>query len=217
MTGGAIKPKPVESVPIPPKMRLLDRDRRGYPVPWIVQRDLDRRPFFVMNDVERTGACGRRKVCGICGQKLERDVWLIGGPGAAFHADGAYLDPPMHRLCATYALRVCPYIGSRYSKRVDTALASQGRWDPRMRTVVEDGMLPEQPPFFVLARTKAAAMIVDERGSPRFHPRRPWLAVEFWKLGVEISDAEARELLTASDRWPWVPGDLPFWPEAVAA
>ena len=208
-----LKAKPVEIVPIPPKMRLLPRDRRGYPVPWIVQRDLDRRPFFVMNDVENVVACGRRKLCGICGKKLERDVWLVGGPGAALHEHGAFLDPPMHKDCATYALRVCPYIATRYTKRVDAALVSRGRWHPRQRVIVEDGMIPEQPPFFVLARSAAVSMAVDERGAPRFHPRRPWLRVEFWKGGVEIGDAAARDLLTASERWPWVPGDLPFWPE----
>jgi hypothetical protein len=118
----------------------------------------------------------------------------------------------MHRDCARYALRVCPYIATRYTKRIDTALASQGRWHPAMRAVVEDGMLPEQPPFFVLSRTASASMVIDDRGAPRFHPRRPWLAVEFWKQGQEIGDAEARALLTGSERWPWVPGDLPFWP-----
>ena len=216
MTAVALKPKPVETVPIPPKMRLLARDRRGYPVPWIVQRDLDGRPFFVMNDVANVLACGRRKLCGICGKKLERDCWFVGGPGAALHEHGAFLDPPMHRACATYALQVCPYIASRYTGRVDAALVSRGRWDARQRVIVEDGMIPEQPPFFVLAKTATSRMNVDDRGAPRFHPRRPWLAVEFWRRGVEISDAEARDLLTASDRWPWVPDDLPFWPQAAS-
>jgi len=211
----ARKVKPVDAVPIPPKMRMLDRDRRGYPVPWIVQRDLDRRPFFVMNDHQKVAACARRKVCGICGWKLERDVWLVGGPGAAFHEHGAYLDPPMHKACALYALQVCPYIATRYTKRVDTALASQGRWHPAMKVLTEDGMLPEQPPFFVLAKTAHAPMRtrIDLGEAPRFHPKRPWLAVEFWRQGQQIGDAEARALITASEKWPWVPGDLPFWPE----
>ena len=109
-----------------------------------------------MNDAAKVLACGHRKVCGICGQKLERDVWLIGGPGAAFHEHGAFLDPPMHRGCAIYALMVCPYLGARYTGRVDAMLVKQGRWDPRQRAIEEGWhMIPEQPPFFVLARTKA--------------------------------------------------------------
>lgn len=198
-------------------MRLLDRDRRGYPVPWIVQRDLDRRPFFVMNDTEKTLACGRRKVCGICGRKLERDVWLIGGPGAAFHEDGAYIDPPMHHQCATYALRVCPYIGARYTGRIDQALVKHGRWPRGMRVMTEESMLPEQPPFFVLARTSACTLRwrVEVNEAPRFHPRRPWLAVELWRYGQPITEPEARALLAASP-WPWTPADLAWWPATGA-
>jgi hypothetical protein len=200
------------AVEVPGRMRLLGKDRRGYPVPWIVQRDLTGRPFFVMNDVAKVVACGRQKLCGICGQKLERDSWLIGGPGAAFHEHGAFLDPPMHKACATYALRVCPYIAARYTGRVDEALVSHGKWDPRQRTIKEDGMLPEQPPFFVLARAATVRAVVELPEPPRFHPRRPWLAVEFWRHGVEISDSDARELLTVSERWPWTPSDLVHWP-----
>jgi hypothetical protein len=205
-----------DTVPVPPKMLRLDRDRRGYPVPWIVQRDLDRRPFFVMNDVARVLACGNRKVCGICGQKLERDVWLIGGPGAAFHEHGAFLDPPMHHACATYALLVCPYLGTRYTGRVDQALAKQGRWPANMRALIEEGMIPEQPPFFVLARTRKARMVTED-SAPRFHPERPWLAVEFWVWGRRVEEAEARALLAKNPRWPWTPADLPYWQAPAAS
>jgi hypothetical protein len=198
-------------------MRLLDRDRRGYPVPWIVQRDLTGRPFFVMNDVAKVLATGRQKLCGVCGRKLERDVWMIGGPVAAFHEHGAFLDPPMHKACGTYALRVCPYIAAPYSGRVDEALVSQGKFDPRMKAVRDDGMIPEQPPFFAFVRTLGARMEIDEQAAPRFHPRRPWLAVEFWKDGVEIGEPEARERLRASDRWFWNADDLPFWPAKETA
>jgi hypothetical protein len=207
--------KPQHSIEPPPKMRLLDRDRRGYPVPWIVRRDLTKRPFFVVNDQEKVLACGHRKVCGICGRKLERDVWLIGGPGAAFHEHGAYLDPPMHHDCAAYALRVCPYLGTRYSGRVDAALVKHGKWPAAMRVVSDETMIPEQPPFFVLARTSSARMIVDKEVSPtpRFHPKRPWLAVEFWRHGERLDGPTARELMTNSERWPWTPAELPHWQE----
>lgn len=208
--------KPLEAVEVPPKMRLLERDRRGYPVPWIVQRDLTGRPFFVMNDLIKTAQCGRNGLCGICGRKLERDVWLIGGPGAAFHLNGAYLDPPMHRQCATYAVRVCPYIGTRYTGRIDAALIKHGKWHPAQRIITEDLMLPEQPPFFVLAKTTKAQFRIDD-GSPHFHPRRPWLAVEFWRHGAQLTDAEARRLIAESEKWPWTADDLSFWPVAEAA
>jgi hypothetical protein len=204
--------KPVEAVPIPPKMRLLPKDRRGYPVPVIVQRDLTGRPFFVINDTEVVNKTARQKLCGICGQKLERDIWLVGGPGGAFHEHGMFIDGPMHKACATYALRVCPYIAGRYSKRIDDTLAKHGKWPAHMRMLAEESMIPEQPPFFVLARTRRVAFEVREQGTHRFIPERPWLAVEFWRRGVEISEPEARELLAASERWMWTPADLMHWP-----
>lgn len=212
----APKAKAVATVPIPPKMRLLGKDRRGYPVPFIVQRDLTNRAFFTVNDMVRVLACGRRGLCGICGTKLERDVWLIGGPGAAFHEHGAYLDPPMHHACATYALMVCPYLGSRYSGRIDQALLKHGKWPP-MKVFSEDLMMPEQPPFFVLARTRLSRMVQDpEEGNVRFHPQRPWLAVELWIHGRQVSEAEATAALAAAEGWPWTPADLMHW-QAPAA
>jgi hypothetical protein len=195
-------------------MRLLPRDWRGYPVPWIVQRDLTGRPFFVINDVERVAAGARRKLCGICGTKLEREAWLVGGPGGAFHEHGAFIDGPMHKACATYALRVCPYIAGRYTKRIDAALAKHGRWPAHMRWLEEASMIPEQPPFFALARTRRVSFNRDE-GKFRFIPERPWLAVEFWRQGVQITEADARALLAASDRWPWTAEDLTHWPQGA--
>jgi hypothetical protein len=208
-----VKLKPVETVEVPIKMRMLARDRRGYPIPFIVTRDLTKRPFFTINDVGRVIICGRRKVCGICGQKLERDTWLIGGPGAAFHEHGAYLDPPMHKACATYALQVCPYLGARYTGRIDAALAKTGVWEPDRRILAEEHMIPEQPPFFVLARTAAAPLELRDNQTPYFHPVRPWLTVELWHDGLQIDDATARERLAANDKWPWTPKELPFWPQ----
>jgi hypothetical protein len=172
----------------------------------------------VINDTERVSACGRRKVCGICGQKLERDAWLIGGPAAAFHEHGAYLDPPMHHDCATYALRVCPYIATRYAGRIDMALAKHGKWDARMRLVIasDESDLPQQPPFFVLAKP---LKVIAEKSAPkgsvlRFHPLRPWQAVEFWHHGQQITEPEARALLASSNRAEWRAEELPHWPKA---
>jgi hypothetical protein len=203
--------KPVQAVPIPPKMRRLPLDPRGYPVPYIVQRDLDHRPFFVINDAVKSHGCATRGLCSICGGKLERDIWLIGGPGAAFHEHGAYLDPPMHYTCATYALRVCPYLGTRYTGRIDAALAKHGRWPPALAFVADESSIPEQPPFFVLSRTAGVRADVSDHATLRIHPRRPWIKVEFWRWGGRIGEPEARERLAAAEAWPWRPEELPFW------
>jgi hypothetical protein len=209
--------KPVETVEVPPKMRLLPRDRRGYPIPFIVQRDLTGRAFFVINDSEVVSKAARQKLCGVCGQKLERDIWLVGGPGGAFHEAGAFIDGPMHKACATYALRVCPYIAGRYSKRVDEALAKHGKWPARMKMIADESMIPEQPPFFVLARTRRVSFERKPGGTHRFHAERPWTEVEFWHAGQRISDDDARARLAASDKWEWTPKELVYWPVVKSA
>lgn len=207
--------KILDAVSIPHRMALLPRDRRGYPIPWIVQRDLTGRAFFTMNDAERVVVSGKRKVCGICGQKLGRDIWLVGGPGSALHKHGAYLDPPMHKACAVYALKVCPYLASRYTGRIDQALLKHGKWPPHMRVIVEEAMLPQQPPFMVLARTDKVSFTSTEPGGVRFIPKRPWLDVEFWVLGQRITEPDARERLITSN-WSFNPDELAYWPEPIA-
>lgn len=61
---------PNPSVEIPRALRKRPRDRRGYPIPWIVLIDANKRPHFTINNGARTIAAGRKKLCGLCGEKL---------------------------------------------------------------------------------------------------------------------------------------------------
>lgn len=202
--------KPSE-VPIPPKMRLRPLDKRGYPIPWIVSKDLDGVPYFTVNDTERGFMAIDRGICGICGNKLERDRWLVGGPGAAFHEHGAFLDPPMHHQCATYALTVCPFLATRYTKRIDDALAMNGRWPPGMKIVQEDNMVPQQPSFFALVKTASIQRHQEQPGIYYVIPKRPFLAVELWKDGKQITAEEAARLHDEDQDKTFLLEDLMWW------
>src|SRR5215467_3254160 len=107
-------------VPIPDRMRHLDRDHRGYPIFAMALRDRDGRAHFTVNDhtvIERLLATD---CCSLCGTKLFRGRWFVGGPSAALHPRGAYVDPPMHDECVHYALRVCPYLSApNYAKLIE--------------------------------------------------------------------------------------------------
>jgi hypothetical protein len=99
-------------IPIPERMKHLGIDRRGYPIPWSVYRDPDGRPHFtIFNNVLRARGI-RDDLCGICGTKLFRGRWFVGGPVSAFDPRGTYIDPPMHHECSSYALTVCPYLAA---------------------------------------------------------------------------------------------------------
>lgn len=188
---------------IPPRMAHLDRDRRGYPVSVMAYRDADGRPHFQINEETVRQRIIAEDQCSICGGKLLRGRWFVGGELSAFHPNGSYVDPPMHDECAHYALRVCPYLAApQYGKYIETATLKPD--DPLIgNTVIDPGMIDERPQVFVAVMATGHRKIdgevrVGPLGVPfvqYLKPRRPYLRVEFWRHGAKITDDEARALL----------------------
>ena len=180
----------VHDIAVPRKMNALMRDRRGYPVPYTVLRDSDGVPHFAVNDSERVLRCIREKRCAICGTRLDREMWLVGGPLSAFLTAGRYRDPALHYECARYALQVCPYLASRkYSGRIDTAGIDFDKVPPAM-LFADSTMLPEHPEVFVAICTSG---IRDETPGGSFVtvvPNRPYIRVEFWQDGYLLHFAD---------------------------
>jgi hypothetical protein len=187
-------------VPIPRRMNALGRDSRGYPVPFNVKRDHHGQPHFAVTDELRQLTALRERRCGICGTRIHRLFWFFGGPRSAFHPAGAYLDPAMHHECMQYAARVCPYLAvPRYlsriaENRVDLAgLEDEVLIDP----TVEEG----RPAFFVAvlahrysisgARASGPALL------PVILPDRPYLDLEYWRHGKQLTREEAWPELSA--------------------
>lgn len=91
--------------------KLKDRPTyRGYVVPATVlwRGNI---PDFKVTDTTMWRNVVMLRLCAICGKRLEAKKYLIGGPKCAEYL--AFFDPPMHRECALYALRVCPFLGCR--------------------------------------------------------------------------------------------------------
>jgi hypothetical protein len=175
----------LRSVPVPERMRHLPRDPRGYPIPWGVYVDDHGKAHFTINLDERRMRMLRASLCSICGRKLLRGRWFVGGPLSAFHERGAYIDPPMHHECAHYALTVCPYLAlPSYQGRVDMRTLAPD--DPTLITI-DNSMLPERPDIFVCAM--ATGQKITQRGY--VVPKRPFLRVEYWRNGAQIEHAEA--------------------------
>lgn len=99
-------------VPIPDRMRHLPLDPRGYPVPVIVMRDRDGNPLFAANAEEDRQRMFREDRCHICGKRLDRGRWFVGGHLSACAAHGQFMDGGLHGDCAHYALKVCPYMAA---------------------------------------------------------------------------------------------------------
>jgi hypothetical protein len=183
--------KPI-GVELPTRMQKLEKDHRGYPVPFIVLRDKAGEPHFTINDDRKLFYVLEHDLCGICGQKLLRGRWFVGGPLSAFHPQGAYLDGPLHHECMTYALQVCPYlVASKYLKRVDVATLKA---EEREMILIDPTALPYRPKVFVAVMAVGQTVLVSPP-QPKYKPNRPYRAVEFWLNGKQISKDQGAQIV----------------------
>lgn len=90
------------AVPVPPRMRLRPRDGNGLPIPFTAPNG----PILGKIDPTAWATCLRHGWCGLCGLEIEEEpLYFVGGPLCA--ENRLFADPPMHRTCADYDLRVC--------------------------------------------------------------------------------------------------------------
>lgn len=175
-------------VEMPRRLQRRPKDRRGYPIPYVVMIDKNGRPHFTINDGRRVEKCVHGKRCGLCGERLERKAfWFVGGE-RCFGLNGAFIDPPMHEECARYALQVCPFLAApSYAKRIDDKLLDPSA-KPDGILIANVDMPTAQPERFGLGRCEGYSL-VDINGSPAMVARRDdlgcqWQRLEFWKNGA---------------------------------
>jgi hypothetical protein len=175
-------------------MKKLTIDSRGYPIPWIVQIGNTGEPHFIINDFIRVDKCRKGDLCGICGQSLMRGRWFIGGPLSAFHPNGAYIDPPMHKECMEYAMQVCPYISmSNYNAFKMHELRKNIKTPKDLGGVVlvDETMIPGRPAIFVCVHARASRAL----NSGHFCPAKPYIGVQYWRHGQQITKGDTIEYL----------------------
>lgn len=188
---------PAATVPLPERMAQLPRDSRGYPIPVVVARDVTTgQPLFIVNDSKVARQCVRKKLCQICGQRMIKELWFIGGPLSALAPNGWYFDSAMHHECAQYALQVCPYLamtGSRAALREPMLEKISDRLGGTV--LVDHTQMPGTPEMMMLVmaygQQKSASPVP---GTSYIRPLRPYHAVEFWREGrqLEFEDGMAR-------------------------
>lgn len=84
----------------------------------------DGKPDFRVLDPQKLFDCYRLKLCAICGHTLGESSYWIGGPSCG--KQHYFSDGPMHKACADFSLKACPFLrGERgYSQKTlpdDTA------------------------------------------------------------------------------------------------
>lgn len=172
-------------IPIPERMRHL-QVFAGYAVPWGVLVDSDGTPQFAINIEEARDLMIAADLCSVCGTKLFRGRWFVGGPGSALHPRGAYVDMPMHTECKDYALMACPYLAApRYARTIGEIKAAQMKQKPWL--LIDRTMLPDRPPLFVAVFATGQRMLEGDY----VKPKRPYLKVEYWRHGTRLDPATA--------------------------
>lgn len=99
--------------PVPERMESLPR-QNGYVVPWFVAKVGDTYDFRVV-DASKFRPALDKKCCWICGKKL--GVYLAFPIGPMCAINKTISEPPSHRECAEYAVRVCPFLAQRQDDR----------------------------------------------------------------------------------------------------
>lgn len=173
--------------PLPLHMRNLPRDARGFPIPAMVQYDDAGKPLFPVIDMEKWATLARARGCGICGNTMRSGYWFVGGPVSI--ENRLFTDLSMHRECAVFSLKVCPFLAM-----------------PRYRYILRDVTLPDgtlidankhvstqRAERFGLARARdyRAQLMVSEAhpcGTPVLQAA-PFDTCEWWRDGerVEVS------------------------------
>ena len=162
--------KELLSTPIPPRLAARPRDRRGFPVPYATLCSDDGTPDFRVTDAVN------RKLCGLCGCLLGRRLAFVGGTRS--HESRTFTDLPMHRGCAEYALRVCPYLAlpnMTHAQKVTT----QAEFLRASAFVTS-----ERPERFALGITTGFDVL--QHGVEYLLHAQPWLETVWWKDGVPL-------------------------------
>lgn len=195
--------RPVQSIEIPRALRKRPKDRRGYPIPFIVLIDTAKRPHFTINNASRVIDAGRKKLCGLCGSKLRGNIAFVGGPICFDSPMGAFSDPPMHAECARYAIRVCPYLAApSYGRRIDDRTIKPGATPGGVMIGKDEMVAEDRPVAFVLGMTARFEMFIRPDGAPLFRTLSPWEGREVWQHGQRLEgEAMAAALRADGNRW----------------
>lgn len=186
----------IEIPVMPERIARLDRDQRGYPIPWNVLRGDDGTPHFTVNDDRKHYRALREELCPLCGERLGRWKHFIGGPQSAFHAHGAYMDLPTHHDCGRFALATCPYLAAPNFFR-ELGVTKPDKLPPEARILVDHTIDNNRPGVFVMVAATKVAIIRNEPPALPYVKPMAVAGYEFWRHGKEITQAEALPFLRA--------------------
>jgi hypothetical protein len=147
--------------PVPPKMRGLPVDERGYPVPFFVAF-INGKPDHRVVEPRAVHTCIRLSRCWLCGETLGRYKVFTVGPMCALNRVSG--EPPSHLECAEFAAKACPFLTRPHAKRRDANLPEERH--------TNEAMLSHNPGVTLLWTTtgyrpfRAGGTILYDMGPP---------------------------------------------------
>jgi len=117
------------------------------------------------------GSGGRRTegICQTCGEPLTtRPVVLLGGPN---QLTGYFTEPPLHPVCASYAIQACPMVAGRQTHYADRPQLAHG---PRGAVCPDPGC-------------DCAGWVADDGETHYGAPAHEWWALwcTDWKIAID--------------------------------
>jgi hypothetical protein len=182
---------PLDAVPMPAQIAKLPR-HGGYPVPFFVHWQ-DGVPVFPVCDQAKWMKCVGQSLCWICGGLLGRDfAFPLGAMGTINRVSA---EPPSHRECVVYGLRVCPFLVNPQRGRVPVKQCEQFE---APAGIVDD----DNPGVMAIWMTRGYSLI-DTATTPLISVGNPF-AVDWYSRGrpaspLEVAEAfrtDARKLMT---------------------
>ncbi len=95
--------------PLPHRMKSLELDDRGYPVPFFVAY-VNGKPEFRAMDPDKLRRCVKFKLCWVHGEQLGRFMTFVVGPMCGINRNSA--EPPSHLECGRWSAVNCPFLSN---------------------------------------------------------------------------------------------------------
>ena len=166
---------------IPFRLSRRPLDARGFVVPFTQFIKPDGTPDFRVMDDERTSKAVRRRLCSLCGEKMRKNVFFIGGPKCV--DNGFFYDPPMHKECALYALQTCPHLARAKGKYAPVPDRIEGS-----SLLIQGEMDTVKAEWFGLMQSTGYTSGRTDTGMIAIKAEMPWVSVERWRDGALIAE-----------------------------
>lgn len=173
--------------PMPARIARLPRGGNGYPIPWFVPTLPDGSRDARLGDQQKWLRAVQDALCWVCGGRLGARLAFVLGPMCTINRTAA--EPPMHRDCAEYSVKVCPLlVFPTMPRRRGTPLPAGATEMP--------GIHDDSNPGGVAIWMTRSFTVFKAPGGPMITVAEPF-EVTWWTEGRPATRDEAQALLAA--------------------